>query len=286
MRLLSSIIKAERLVVDHNYTLVGEEMDILLIEGETGISLSQQLLTMEDDDEARINAELEPTASEQIIILREEAEHILQETEEMVVEILDRARGEASVIISNAREEAQMIKANAEEEANKLIPTVIDQGHREGLQLAFRETEEQRKKARLEYEQFIATGTKEKAELIRSAETEIVKLAIAVAEKILTREIKTDPTIILDIAREALILAGEAENVRVMVNPDDADTVKYFVPQLIEPDQNVGNITIESDRRIDQGGCLIETEKGIVDARLQTRRFNIEGAVREVLNHA
>ncbi|MGE5404856.1 MAG: FliH/SctL family protein [Candidatus Saccharibacteria bacterium] len=281
---MSSIIKAQRLVVESNYTLVGEEVGFLL-DDEEGETNEDPLLTEEEEIEV-IEAPPEPTAEEQIADLREETERILKETEEMVVEIMERARGEATVLISNAKDEAQVIMADAQEEAERIKASALDQGHREGLQIAFRETDEQRKKARLESEQLIAAGAKQKSELIQSAEPEIVNLALAVAAKVMAREIKIDPTIILDIVREALKLAGEANNVRVMVNPDDADTVKYFVPQLIEPDQNLGDITIEGDRRIDQGGCLVETEKGIVDARIQTRRFNVEGAVMEGLNNA
>ncbi|MGE5381113.1 MAG: FliH/SctL family protein [Methylocystaceae bacterium] len=281
---MSSIIKAQRLVVESNYTLVGEEVGFLL-DDEEGETNEDPLLTEEEEIEV-IEAPPEPTAEEQIADLREETERILKETEEMVVEIMERARGEATVLISNAKDEAQVIMADAQEEAERIKASALDQGHREGLQIAFRETDEQRKKARLESEQLIAAGAKQKSELIQSAEPEIVNLALAVAAKVMAREIKIDPTIILDIVREALKLAGEANNVRVMVNPDDADTVKYFVPQLIEPDQNLGDITIEGDRRIDQGGCLVETERGIVDARIQTRRFNVEGAVMEGLNNA
>ncbi|MGE5453678.1 MAG: FliH/SctL family protein [Methylocystaceae bacterium] len=279
---MSSIIKAERLVVDQNYTMVGEEVGFLIDDEE--LASENSLLTMEDEIEDLSNPEPDP--EEQISNLREETERILNETEEMVIEILERARGEATVLISNAREEAQIIMADAKQEAEKMKTVALDQGHREGLQIAFRETEEQRKKARNESEQLISSAAKEKIAIVRSAEPDIVQLALSVAEKILVREVKTDPSIILDIVREALKLAGEANNVRVMVNPDDADTVKYFVPQLIEPDQNLGDVVVESDRRIELGGCLVETEKGIVDARLQTRRINVEDAVREVVNHA
>lgn len=281
---MSSIIKAERLVVDQTYTMVGEEIDYFILDED-----DENLVTEPLSGELEIDAEPEPdpvqVAEEQIAVLREEAERILQETEGMVIEILERARGEANVLIGNAREEANGLIMSAQQEAEKMKTNALEQGHREGLQLAFREIEEQRKKARQECEQLVTAGAHEKATLIRSAEPEIVGLAVAVAEKVLAREIKTDPTIILDIVREALKLAGEADNVRVMVNPDDADTVKYFAPQLIEPDQKLGDLAVESDRRIERGGCLVETEKGIVDARLQTRRFNIENAVMEGISH-
>lgn len=283
MRLLSSIIKAERLVVDRNYTLIGEQVDLLLEEDLEEIIIDPSL-TVQEEIEIASEPEIDP--QEQINELREEAERILLETEEMVIEILERARGEAQVIMTNAQEDAQAIMVNAQDEAEKLKALSIEQGHREGLQLAFRETEEQRKKAHQEYEQLISSGINEREKIIHSAEPDIVNLSVAIAGKILSQQIKTEPAIILDIVKEALKLAGEADNVRVMVNPEDADTVKYFVPQLIEPDQNVGDVLIESDRRIERGGCLVETEKGVIDARLQTRRYNVEGAVLEGVNHA
>lgn len=98
--------------------------------------------------------------------------------------------------------------------------------------------------------------------------TGTVELAIAIAQKVLLREIETQPDAITAVVREALTLLPEgAERVRIIVNNADAEQVRAFVSELA-PAQEIAVIGAADVAR---GGCRIQSACGDVDATLQTR---------------
>ena len=66
--------------------------------------------------------------------------------------------------------------------------------------------------------QGVASDTEE---LVRGLETQVVELALAIAEKVIAREARTDPEIILSVVRSALSEIHDATELRIRVNPDD-----------------------------------------------------------------
>jgi flagellar biosynthesis/type III secretory pathway protein FliH len=73
-------------------------------------------------------------------------------------------------------------------------------------------------------------------------EKEVVELAIAIAQKVICREIATDKETVVCVAKEAL--------------------AKDLIP-------DVNNVTFEAEENIQSGGCIIETELGEIDARIE-----------------
>ena len=51
--------------------------------------------------------------------------------------------------------------------------------------------------------------------------------------------------------------------------------------RLNEMDDRIQKIDIETDRRVGPGGCMLDTESGNVDARIETELQNIEDALRQ-----
>ncbi len=90
------------------------------------------------------------------------------------------------------------------------------------------------------------------------------------AEKILGRELKSDRTAIVDIVNSALQYARQQENLVVRVNPAEIAVVQEHLEQLKSYTRSKF-IDVTADPRVGIGGCLIESEVGTVDARLETQ---------------
>jgi len=99
-------------------------------------------------------------------------------------------------------------------------------------------------------------------------ERELLTLAMALARQIVRRELKTDPTQIIGIIRDAIAaLPVAAREVRVHLHPEDAAVVR----QNLAPTESERAWTIIEDPVMARGGCQITTTTSRIDARLETR---------------
>jgi flagellar assembly protein FliH len=99
-------------------------------------------------------------------------------------------------------------------------------------------------------------------------ERELLTLAMALARQIVRRELRTDPTQVIGIIREAIAaLPVTARDVRVHLHPEDAAVVR----QHLAPTESERAWTMVEDPVMARGGCQITTTTSRVDARLETR---------------
>jgi flagellar assembly protein FliH len=99
-------------------------------------------------------------------------------------------------------------------------------------------------------------------------ERELLTLAMALARQIVRRELKTDPTQIIGIIRDAIAaLPVAAREVRVHLHPEDAAVVR----QNLAPTESERAWAIIEDPVMARGGCQITTATSRIDARLETR---------------
>jgi flagellar assembly protein FliH len=103
--------------------------------------------------------------------------------------------------------------------------------------------------------------------LIERTERDLVQLAIAVAERIVRREIRTDRDVILTIARAAVARLGDAEVVTIHVNPDDLSAMS---PTLDEY-RGTGPVRLVADGSVPPGGCFVASDGGTIDAAIDAQ---------------
>jgi flagellar assembly protein FliH len=117
---------------------------------------------------------------------------------------------------------------------------------------------------------------------LEELEAEVVQLALAVARKITLREVRLDTDALAGILREALGRVELAEEFTVRMHPDDMARLSELKPRLIEDLLAAGRGRFEADPAIVSGGCLIETDRGAIDARLEQQLQVVEEAFRAV----
>jgi flagellar assembly protein FliH len=105
-------------------------------------------------------------------------------------------------------------------------------------------------------------------QLDADVERELLTLAMALARQIVRRELKTDPSQIIGIIRDAIAeLPVAAREVRVHLHPEDAAVVR----EHLAPTSSERAWTIIEDPVMARGGCQITTANSRIDARLETR---------------
>jgi len=118
----------------------------------------------------------------------------------------------------------------------------------------------------------------EKAKMVAEGKKEIIKVAVAIAKKIIKKETQIDPNIILRVAESAFKQIIDAKKIVVKVNPNDKKKIK----EMIDLKKEKSNIQIEEDERVQRGGCLITTDKEIVDAQIDHQVKEVEKALMEI----
>lgn len=176
--------------------------------------------------------------------------------------------------IVEARAEAQRLVAAAELEA-AAIRESAEALAREGRQTAYREG---REAALLEWNELLLEARERRDDALTSIERDVLRLAVKIAEKIIGRELQRDPETVADTVAKALRNVRRNELISIHVNPAEAATVESC-RQRLDPTGRARFLEVVADPSVAIGGCLIETESGAVDAKLETQLRVLERAL-------
>jgi flagellar assembly protein FliH len=106
----------------------------------------------------------------------------------------------------------------------------------------------------------------------RDAEEDIVMLAVAIARKLLHREIAVDPESLLGLVKAAMQRIDAREIHRIRVNPEDARVLE----QALNGPASHRRIEISMDPSLERGAAILETSRGNLDASVDTQLKEIE----------
>jgi flagellar assembly protein FliH len=96
----------------------------------------------------------------------------------------------------------------------------------------------------------------------------LLKMALEIAKKVVNSEIASNPEVIVNVVKKALTHIADRERIIIHVSPQDCTVVSNRKDFWNTITDNLNNIVIMEDNRIEKGGCLIESNSGVVDARL------------------
>ncbi|MBM4280495.1 MAG: flagellar assembly protein FliH [Deltaproteobacteria bacterium] len=107
--------------------------------------------------------------------------------------------------------------------------------------------------------------------MLKEVEGEVVRAAVRVAAEILAAETQAREDAVVDVAATALVAARTARDINLRVNPRDAGALRAAKARLVANLTRARDLEVREDRRVGQGGVLIETESGVIDAQLATQ---------------
>ncbi len=113
----------------------------------------------------------------------------------------------------------------------------------------------------------------------RDLEKAVVILSLAIARRVVAREINVDEGAVLARAKEAIRKIIGVDKIKIHVNPSDEDYIRESRQELSSYADSVKEISIEADEKVERGGCMIESELGNIDAKISTQFGIIEEAL-------
>jgi len=178
------------------------------------------------------------------------------------------------------RDEAARIIADAKHEAERLRREAIAEGRREGEQAVRQELARQQddRWATLlpAVQRLVDELRQAKQAWLDHWEKTAVGLAVAIARRVLRRELASRPEVCLDLVREALDLAAGSDQVRVLLSPADQESLGPRVADLAKELGGLGAVEVVADASIAPGGCRVETRFGAIDQQFESQLARIE----------
>jgi flagellar assembly protein FliH len=202
------------------------------------------------------------------------------------------ARVEAAEIRAAARRDAEGLVARAQEEAATICAEAARAGNAAGHELA-----------RAEFRELLLSATREAERIRRAAVPSARTLAIRMAERIVRRAVALEPRVLDEIVEGALVAAGAitaavpgaerrheatsrsperaagaAGTVVVRVHPDDLVRLAADRERLMARLDAGLELRLLADASVDRAGCIVDTPRGRLDARLPTQLAVLERA--------
>jgi len=113
----------------------------------------------------------------------------------------------------------------------------------------------------------------------REAEQDVVKLAVAIARRILRRELNVDPAVLLGLVKAALERVEAREVLRLRVHTDDARMVEKALKGAEMP----ARFEVIGDPGLEPGAVILETLRGDLDASLETQLSEIDRGLMDLV---
>ena len=159
---------------------------------------------------------------------------------------------------------------------DEIKETAFQKGFLEGKRVGFESGSKKADSVIESLNQTIGQLESIRKEINREIEKEVTQLALSIARKIVCHEVKTTQETVTCVAREALGRVDNPGKIKIKLNPDDFQFIKNTRSQLSHFLNNVDNIRFEAEESIQSGGCLIETDRGDIDARIEKQFQAIE----------
>jgi flagellar assembly protein FliH len=178
---------------------------------------------------------------------------------------LGEAKAQAEEIVAKAKAEADNVRRRAAEAGRKAAEEELEAAVAAGVAPAV-----------AAMKQAAAEVRNAKQECLSQWETNLVRLAAAIAAKVIRRELREQPEITLKLVREALDLAAGSPNICVHMNPTDYKTLGSQVRQIIKGMSALGDAEVVSDETVTSGGCRVDTRFGDIDQQIESQLKRIE----------
>lgn len=177
-----------------------------------------------------------------------------------------------------ARPAAQTAAASAR--SAPATPGATDDTQRRGYEDGLARGQAQSAEVLRLLEQISAQYRESLGDLQRSMNEQVVPLALAIAQKLLGRELH-DPAAIRGLIQRAVAELPRPTAIRVNLNPQDLAVLEAHKGWLQQHRENLPeDMILCADPSLRRGGCQIESPVGNVDARLETQLELIEQALR------
>lgn len=185
-------------------------------------------------------------------------------------------------LLADAEKQKNATLEAARRDAETLRKAAQQEGYREGKEAAQKEVTAQAQAQIQRLAEIVDSANEALEQMVRKNEKAIIGLALEIAGKIIKDRIPADENIVVRNAEAAITRAVQKERIKVRVNPKDLLTLRNFQEEFLVSFDAIREILIEEDNRVGPGGCVVETEAGNVEARIDRQLEEVKKTLMEL----
>ncbi len=173
---------------------------------------------------------------------------------------------EAKTMIEEAQAEAKAIIERAHEEAQKIHEEARQKGYNDGLE---------------PYNTHILYFDDRIKVLRHELQKTILPLVLKTTRQIVGEGLKEHPDIVVDVVTKAIKSVTTSHEVKLFVNKADLLLLEEKKEDFKKLFDHVDMFLIEARNDVEKGSCIIQTEKGILNANLENQYIALENALKK-----
>lgn len=196
-------------------------------------------------------------------------------TRDAIVLDLGDLQRQASALMTEAKTRAAAIAAQAQAERERILAGAAEAGRTEGFEAGRKAgyeagLTEGREAALAEFKDRLAglatgwesalqTFEAERDGMLRSAQRDVLRLALLIAERITKRAIATDPQVAVAQLEAVLGVIVRPTELVVRINPEDREAINAALPALTARFSQARHVELRDDPALMRGSCIAET---------------------------
>ncbi len=169
----------------------------------------------------------------------------------------------ANEILTTVKAEAFAFKQEIAVEAEKTKELAFEEGFQEGL---------------TSLNKHLFALDQELKRLREDVQKKILPLSLKAARKIIGEELRLHPDRIVDIVLTSLKPVTQHRKIIIYVNKADLQALEESKSNIKKAFEHLESLSIQERGDIEPGGCMIETEAGIINAQLENQWRALESA--------
>jgi flagellar assembly protein FliH len=163
------------------------------------------------------------------------------------------------------REKSSIIEL-AKKEADDIRKLAYEEGYNSGLKDAEKKFVDISNKQSEKLKSMIEELQELKAQLNAELEDKTLQLSIDIAEKILNMQLENDDKVFVGIVKKTIAMMDAEDKMTLRLN--HREYMKYFKDggESLQKELKCAPLLVVEDASIKEGGCILESEKGFIDA--------------------
>lgn len=170
---------------------------------------------------------------------------------------------DGSEVLEHIKEDAEKYRLQIAEECEGLRENAFKEGYEEGYK---------------QWAELLANFEKQLEALHKEMQQVIIPVALKAAKKIVGKEIELSEDVIVDIVASNLKAVAQHKKITIYVNKKELDAMEKNKQKLRDFFEHLESLSIRARDDIEPGGCMIETEIGIINAQMDHRWKVLEKA--------
>lgn len=196
---------------------------------------------------------------------------------------MSEVKRQMEMLMGEAKGRAEDVLQEADAEAIGIKERAFQSGYQSGWETAVKEIQMATDSIFRTFRKGLDDIVSLKDSILDQSEDDIVQLSTAIAKKLVCKELRQHPDTIVSIVKEAIKLVRSRDEIVIRIHPEDCDILKQHLSEMVEqlnegkagPQQDVP-IRIEEDPSLTPGGCIVETDTGLIDMSFEARMESID----------